>query len=56
VLLVSFIPDVAGAMLSAFGWPLATVFMVTHVAAYVPCVTILTKLSGSRQRPSRPCW
>jgi hypothetical protein len=48
VLLVSFIPDVAAAMFSAFGWPLATVFMVMHVAAWVPCVTILTKLSGSR--------
>ena len=48
VLLVSFIPDVAVAMSSAFGWPLATVFMVMHVAAWVPCVTILTKLSASR--------
>jgi hypothetical protein len=44
-LLVSFIPDVAAAMSSVFGWPLATVFMVMHVAAWVPCVTILTKLS-----------
>jgi hypothetical protein len=45
VLVVSFIPDVAPAMSSAFSWPLATVFMVMHVAAWVPCVTILTKLS-----------
>jgi hypothetical protein len=48
VLLVSFIPDVAAAMSSAFGWPLAMVFMVMHVAAWVPCVTILSKLSGAR--------
>ena len=42
VLLVSFVPDVAAAMSSAFGWPLATVFMVMPVTAWVPCVTILT--------------
>src|ERR1700687_4703313 len=49
VLLVSFIPDVAAAMSSAFGWPLATVCMVMHVAAWVPCVTILTTLSDGHR-------
>jgi hypothetical protein len=46
VLLVSLIPDVVAAMSSSFGRPLATVFMVMHVAALVPRVTIQTKLSG----------
>jgi hypothetical protein len=52
VLLVSFVPDVVAAMAAGFGWPLAMLFMVMHVAAYAPCVTILTGLPARSRHPT----
>jgi hypothetical protein len=43
-LFVSFVPDVVAAFWSLFGWPLATVYMAMHVAAWAACVTTLTRL------------
>jgi hypothetical protein len=43
-LVVSFVPDVFAAVMSLFGWPLAVIYMIMHVAAWAVCVTMLTKL------------
>jgi hypothetical protein len=42
VLIVSFAPDILAGVWSLFGWPLAIVYMVMHVAAWAASVTTLT--------------
>jgi hypothetical protein len=53
VLMISFVPDVGLAMTAAPGinlWPLATIFMVMHVAAWAVTVTMLTRLTSVQRR------
>jgi hypothetical protein len=47
VLVVSFIPDIALAVLHGFGggWPEALALMVMHVAVWAICVTLLPALA-----------
>ena len=40
-LVVSFLPDIVGPFWSLFGWPVAAVFIVMHVAAWAVCVIML---------------
>jgi len=47
VLVVSFVPDVALALLHGFGggWPEALALMAMHVAVWAICVTVLPRLT-----------
>lgn len=40
-LVVSFVPDIVGPFWSLFGWPIAAVFIIMHVAAWAACVIML---------------
>jgi hypothetical protein len=48
VLIVSFVPDVALALMHGFGggWPEAFALMAMHIAVWAVCVTILPALAG----------
>jgi hypothetical protein len=51
VLVVSFVPDIALALLHGFGggWPEACALMVMHVVVWAICVTLLPALVAARR-------
>ena len=51
VLLVSFLPDIAIALMDPPKWPYALVLAVMHVAAWAVCVSTLTTLGLERIDP-----